>query len=452
MRRLSLILSILIGLSGVLFSQPSMAILDFEPKNGITPEIADYLTEKASIEIFKTKQFRVLEREAIKRIIQEQNLELSGMTAQSSATRVGELISADKLLLGSVGLINRRFVLSVRMVNVETGEIEFGESYEADSEEELSRLGKRIAADLTRTDRPAAVPEESEDFSLDFLDSSLNYFIGHISQISNTINQASSFTSSAPSAFSRQLESLIRDEINKALSGQNLFRSSSSSPSVVEPSTTDPEADAAEIETEEEASYDDSAALARHAREELARRQALSNAEAEESASSGPEVSDAEDPDNEDNGDHKKAGGRGGLAFRFSLLDSGDTIYYSGIRGFWIANDWFRLGGGGYAGFQASQPEKPWISYGGLVLDLYNRSGPLGIDLSLLAGGGAFPQNTLNPQPFFAIEPSLEATIRVFSWIDLHLTMSYLYTIPISSGTSTHDFTVGMSLMFGAGG
>ena len=88
----------------------------------------------------KTKRYRLIERERLDAIMQEQSLSVSGMISDSTATEVGELLGADAILYTKVthaeyhksllfGLIawivNRRVYidLSARVVDVKTGEV-----------------------------------------------------------------------------------------------------------------------------------------------------------------------------------------------------------------------------------------------------------------------------------------------------------------------------------------
>ena len=434
---------------------PTLAVLDFEPKGGVTVESADYLTDRVRIELFKTRKYRILEREAIKKILQEQNLELSGIAAPS-ATRVGELISADRLLMGNINRIDGKLILNLRMVNVATGEIEYGETFEAMKESELLNMSVRIARDMTSTGESsglaAAKPEErSRKVSMDGLGTTLNYFMERINEVSNVVEQATELAARAPRQFDlgRIIEEQVRDTLG---GGRGSVQPAQPSPIVLRSVEAQDEKAPDTDETDEE---NDSAVLAERARQELARRRG----EGGRAEPSDPDAyTSSEDsqvhksPSPSDDGEGSREGGRGGPAFRLGMLQGVDSLYYIGGQGRCYINSWFAIGGAGYAGYLVDEPaEKPLLGYGGLTLSVYNQHGPFGINLSVLLGGGALIVDSMD-KPFMAAEVTLEGILRPVSWVDLRLGISYLATFPISTGVNRQDFTVGLSLLFGSGG
>jgi curli biogenesis system outer membrane secretion channel CsgG len=66
--------------------------------------IADLLVEK----LVKSGQYRVIERKAIDKIMAEQNFSNSDRADSTTAAKIGKLIGADAIIMGSDATIRRR--------------------------------------------------------------------------------------------------------------------------------------------------------------------------------------------------------------------------------------------------------------------------------------------------------------------------------------------------------
>jgi curli biogenesis system outer membrane secretion channel CsgG len=96
--------------------------------------------------LFKTKKYRIYERNKLKSIMKEQNLQMSGAVDMSTAVQIGKLVGAKYIVTGavtefgvaksgaqgggyfSVGKQWYRSTVDVRAVSVQTGEIVFADS------------------------------------------------------------------------------------------------------------------------------------------------------------------------------------------------------------------------------------------------------------------------------------------------------------------------------------
>jgi len=74
-------------------------------------------------ELVKTGQVRVLEREQMDRILREQGFQETSCVQGSCSVEMGRLLSVNSLLTGSLGRIGNTYSLSLRMVDVGTGEV-----------------------------------------------------------------------------------------------------------------------------------------------------------------------------------------------------------------------------------------------------------------------------------------------------------------------------------------
>lgn len=124
-----------------------LAILDLEPQN-VPLSTAALITDILQTELFNTGLFKIMERGEISSILKEQELQVSGCTETECAVQIGRLLSARKILIGSIGKIGKIYIINVRIVDVEKGEMEFAEKIETDSEDDLTDAAAELAEEL----------------------------------------------------------------------------------------------------------------------------------------------------------------------------------------------------------------------------------------------------------------------------------------------------------------
>ena len=152
------ILSVVIFITGVLMSvfvSAKEKIVVF-PFTGVNETNARYSTDDGSYGTAKiaencmidtlvaTKQFEVVERAALKKIIEEQKLALTGAINAEDAVQVGNLLGASYAVIGSISEASFKMeygdkgtekstghvTLQLRIVSVSTGSILFSESFQ----------------------------------------------------------------------------------------------------------------------------------------------------------------------------------------------------------------------------------------------------------------------------------------------------------------------------------
>lgn len=124
-----------------------IAVLDFEA-NDTSKFAAKAVSEFISTEMAKKSELTVIERTQIGAILNEQGFQQTGCTDQSCAVEMGKLLSAKKILLGTLTKTGAVFVITAKSVDVETGRIEFAESERCTKEEDLELASKILAVKL----------------------------------------------------------------------------------------------------------------------------------------------------------------------------------------------------------------------------------------------------------------------------------------------------------------
>jgi len=158
MKRIFIILCLIMGMFFVypLFSAGlNIAIMDLEPL-AVKKSVALTATELLRTEFVKHPVFNVLERSKLKEILKEQSIQLSGMTTAGEAVEVGKLLNVKKIVFGSISKFEGKYVkyvITLRLVDIENGAIEISESINVPSLEELSdacsKIVKKIAEKIS---------------------------------------------------------------------------------------------------------------------------------------------------------------------------------------------------------------------------------------------------------------------------------------------------------------
>ena len=121
-----------------------VAVMDFRA-NGISQLIASNISELVRNELIIMGNFIVLERSQVDQILKEQGFQMTGCTETSCAVKVGQMLSAKKILVGTVMKMGNKIVISGRIVDVEKGVGERAANQSASSTDELDEAAGKFA-------------------------------------------------------------------------------------------------------------------------------------------------------------------------------------------------------------------------------------------------------------------------------------------------------------------
>lgn len=129
----------------------AVSVLPFDPV-GTTMESARAFRENLMNEMVYQNRFRLVERDRIDLILREQKLGASELVNQDSALRLGRLVAAHCIMLGSIVRTSRGTEIIARVVDTETSEfLAIEDVYdEVKNEEALDRLAKRLSIKIHR--------------------------------------------------------------------------------------------------------------------------------------------------------------------------------------------------------------------------------------------------------------------------------------------------------------
>jgi TolB-like protein len=154
-------------------AKPTLAILFFD-YNGKDPDLQPLREGLAQMLIsdFSAAPVRVVERARLKALLEEQKLGHSGQFDPATASRLGKLLGARFLVLGSYFDLKAVLRLDARLVDVETGRVlrSVGANGPADDfwtleqtlAQKLSAALKEALPEFTEAARPRSTPVKSK--------------------------------------------------------------------------------------------------------------------------------------------------------------------------------------------------------------------------------------------------------------------------------------------------
>jgi TolB-like protein len=142
-------------------AEQTLSVLYFQSLDGS----AEYLWMEKGIadtlisELSGVEGVLLVERERLQELLEEQRLEMSGLTDESTAVEVGNLLNAELILMGSYAVSGNALLVNCRLVRTKTGSVGAGFSEQGPVDQFLAiqrKLAARICAGLgLRKEDPA---------------------------------------------------------------------------------------------------------------------------------------------------------------------------------------------------------------------------------------------------------------------------------------------------------
>src|SRR5712692_498993 len=100
----------------------TIAVIEFADLEGHVTNFGRFLGEELITRLYQ-KQFKVIERQLLNKIIAEQKLSLTGVVDPSSARQLGKILGVDAIVSGTVTELRKTLRVNARLISTETGEI-----------------------------------------------------------------------------------------------------------------------------------------------------------------------------------------------------------------------------------------------------------------------------------------------------------------------------------------
>ena len=116
------------------------AVMELEAKEGVSPGVAFMLSDYLRSQLVNTAKFTIVTRENMEQILKEQQFQMAGCASNECIVQAGQLLGVRKMLTGAVGKIGNTYLINLKIIDVQSGQIEKAETEECASCEEDSLL------------------------------------------------------------------------------------------------------------------------------------------------------------------------------------------------------------------------------------------------------------------------------------------------------------------------
>ena len=127
----------------------ALAVAEFD-NLGLADYEASLLSDLFAAALLDTRAFRVADRRELGKVMAEQELQLSDIVSKEGAVKIGKTLAARYLATGSLGSLGRTYVMTVKVLDVITGETVAGLSKEFAAIEDIPRGLGGVAAQLAK--------------------------------------------------------------------------------------------------------------------------------------------------------------------------------------------------------------------------------------------------------------------------------------------------------------
>ncbi|RKZ20932.1 hypothetical protein DRQ18_05360 [bacterium] len=132
------------------FERQRIAIFSIKPVN-VKEEVATAFLMALSSALTNSDRIINIERSEIEKLFKEQAIQLSGCTSTECTVEMGRMLGAEKIVLGSISEVEGKYLVSVRLVDVELGSIIFEMGpVKAESEEKFPEVAEGIVREIEK--------------------------------------------------------------------------------------------------------------------------------------------------------------------------------------------------------------------------------------------------------------------------------------------------------------
>lgn len=126
-----------------------IAILDITVNNA-SKSLARIARTRIEMSIYKSKKFRIIERNLIEQAIKDQVKSKKSISESRDIVALGKFLLADYVLIGNIDFLDK-YTITIKIVEVKTGEIVYSESAPYNRSDEILKLSFNMGKKLTTT-------------------------------------------------------------------------------------------------------------------------------------------------------------------------------------------------------------------------------------------------------------------------------------------------------------
>ncbi len=148
-------------------SKIRISVPDFEAKGDVSKSDVDIVKSIIRDKLIESQHFEIIERDEMNRIVREKELQQSGAVDQSEAQQIK---SVNQLLLGTMGILYGKVIITMRLVDANTGKNIFSSTLYTDKEaltDDIQNLISEISANAMIFSQNVTIDDIKESISDD---------------------------------------------------------------------------------------------------------------------------------------------------------------------------------------------------------------------------------------------------------------------------------------------
>ena len=125
-----------------------VSVLDFTDLNGAESELGKYIAEELTVNLVMVKKdFSVLDRANLRKILAEHKLTATGLVDPENAKKLGQFAGVDALILGTIIPKSQKITLTAKIITTDTAEIVGAAKAEFKEDDTAQKLLSRTATE-----------------------------------------------------------------------------------------------------------------------------------------------------------------------------------------------------------------------------------------------------------------------------------------------------------------
>src|SRR6185503_10934761 len=118
---------------------------------GVSASDAAVISDILRSELVRTGAFKVLERSNMEKLLAEHSFQQTGCTTEECAIKLGKMLNVQQMIVGSAGKLLSAYIVNIRVVNVQTGEIVYSDEARGSDDRDLTTHLRDLAIRLAAT-------------------------------------------------------------------------------------------------------------------------------------------------------------------------------------------------------------------------------------------------------------------------------------------------------------
>jgi TolB-like protein len=153
------------------------AVLPFQEQGAEVKELGAKVTDLLFAKLSADPGLMLVDRDDLKRVLDEQKLNISGLVSPDTATKVGQLTGAELLITGSVLQVDDTLYLIAKIIGTETTRV-VGATVKGNARDDLGRLAEELGEEIGKTVAQRADDLVAKSLSRDDRIAALNAKLG----------------------------------------------------------------------------------------------------------------------------------------------------------------------------------------------------------------------------------------------------------------------------------